>query len=568
MESTNAPDSAQPSPDTGGLSGSASATASVSISNASTGTSTPSIPNIEPNQAAQLAQRFTNEIELAKAAGSDVEKAKQHYQKAESIKRILISYRAQKKAKQDAANSSANADSNTNSNGNSNSNSSTNLNSSLTNNPSNPTTSNDSNASSASKSISAVQSPASAIQSPVPVPSVASLADTSSQLPQVSRPQTPSEINTKAVTIDLFNQVRSSLQDLLKKIQVLEDSKTAETDPTRIESTNTELAKLKPKVSQYQKIAVYMKNQLIQQGKLSANGGPLSQAMSSQPSPSPVNSTRPSTGENTPVVQPLTSKTDSKPEISNSKLSNDSKFVAPASSDQPGAQSGVQSSSFVAARTGPLGSLTNPIDSSTQRPQPFTATSSYSALGRAAIPTSTSAANLRTTSSFVSRPGIGNGIRPGLGMHSATDFNSYSTLSSIHSNTSSNFSDNGGRVLTKRKLVDLVNNIGMDEGDAKTTMDNDVEEILLDLADEFISSVTGFACQIAKHRKVDKVDIRDFQLHLERNWGIKVPDFSLDETKSVRKWTPSADYAAKVSEIESAQSNGNETSKVDFSSKK
>lgn len=118
--------------------------------------------------------------------------------------------------------------------------------------------------------------------------------------------------------------------------------------------------------------------------------------------------------------------------------------------------------------------------------------------------------------------------------------------------------DNAGRVLTKRKLNELVNTIGADEGDGKTNIDGDVEELLLDLADEFITSVTGFACRLAKHRKMESVDVRDVQLHLERNWNIRIPGYAMDEIKSTRKWQPSSSYTQKVSGVDISKSvNGN-----------
>ncbi|KAI5954613.1 TAF12 [Candida jiufengensis] len=107
-----------------------------------------------------------------------------------------------------------------------------------------------------------------------------------------------------------------------------------------------------------------------------------------------------------------------------------------------------------------------------------------------------------------------------------------------------------GRILNKRKLQDIISTVGVDEGDGKTTIDGNVEEVLLDLADEFIYSVTSFACRLAKHRKVDSIDAKDIQLHLEKNWNIKIPGYAMDEIRSTRKFQPSVSYNQKVSGVE------------------
>lgn len=107
------------------------------------------------------------------------------------------------------------------------------------------------------------------------------------------------------------------------------------------------------------------------------------------------------------------------------------------------------------------------------------------------------------------------------------------------------------RVMSKRKLRELVKSVGIDEGDGETVIDGDVEELLLDLADDFVSNVTGFACRLAKHRKSDNLETRDIQLHLERNWNIRIPGYSADEIRSTRKWNPTQTYNQKMQAINS-----------------
>ncbi|KDQ57396.1 hypothetical protein JAAARDRAFT_78605 [Jaapia argillacea MUCL 33604] len=78
----------------------------------------------------------------------------------------------------------------------------------------------------------------------------------------------------------------------------------------------------------------------------------------------------------------------------------------------------------------------------------------------------------------------------------------------------------------RRSIQDLVSSI-----DPNVKIESEVEDLLLDIADEFIDSVTNFGCRLAKHRGGDTLEVRDLQLHLERNHNIRIPGFSTDETR-------------------------------------
>ncbi|XP_066935271.1 uncharacterized protein [Clytia hemisphaerica] len=86
------------------------------------------------------------------------------------------------------------------------------------------------------------------------------------------------------------------------------------------------------------------------------------------------------------------------------------------------------------------------------------------------------------------------------------------------------------QALTKRKLQDLLHEI-----DPTETMDDDVEEALLHIADDFIENVITASCQLAKHRRSNILDVKDVQLHLDRNWNMWIPGFGSEDLRPYKK---------------------------------
>ncbi|PWA52393.1 Histone-fold [Artemisia annua] len=86
------------------------------------------------------------------------------------------------------------------------------------------------------------------------------------------------------------------------------------------------------------------------------------------------------------------------------------------------------------------------------------------------------------------------------------------------------------RIISKRSIQEIVSQI-----DPSERLDPEVEDILVDIADEFLESVTTFACSLAKHRKSNTLESKDVLLHLERNWNMSLPGFSGDEIKCYKK---------------------------------
>ncbi|KZT59537.1 hypothetical protein CALCODRAFT_481431 [Calocera cornea HHB12733] len=62
-------------------------------------------------------------------------------------------------------------------------------------------------------------------------------------------------------------------------------------------------------------------------------------------------------------------------------------------------------------------------------------------------------------------------------------------------------------------------------------LDPSAESFLLAAADEFIESVTQFAADMALHRGSDTLEPKDLQLHLERNYNVRLPNYASDETR-------------------------------------
>lgn len=102
-------------------------------------------------------------------------------------------------------------------------------------------------------------------------------------------------------------------------------------------------------------------------------------------------------------------------------------------------------------------------------------------------------------------------------------------------------------VLSRQRLQELVKQV-----DPNEQLDEEVEELLLQMADDFIESTVSAACRLAKHRHSSSLDVRDVQLYLERNWNMKVPGFGAEEIRAYKRSSTTEAHKQRVAIIRKA----------------
>lgn len=493
------------------------------------GTSTPEA-ELNPHRAKALLAKFKEEMALAKAA-TDPQEREKHSELVEKIKRILIRYQEQQK--QAKNNSPATKSNLTNQD-------------STTNTPS-PLATNNNSSTNVIEPKTETPDSTPMEQKPIqaPTPQHPNNASTSSATMLTTQPQPQPQQQT--VTVEKYNHVKNTLKDMWKQVKTLEASSVNETQ-TKKEEIDRKITELRNQMQKYHTAALRMKSKLIEQGTIPANSTPIG-------SPTPVSNMDPTPIANTtntsnvtpptekaeenskPNVKPpsttTTTTSKSKPKPLSTTATNSTTKTSTPSKGSGSSKSNNRSSSQNTPGTSTSASATKTTSVSTEKDTPLTATTSTSAVAPAAAtvaattaPTAAAAAtSLSTASAITTKSTADPKVTP------------------------SNIPDNDGRVLTKRKLVEMINNISIDQGDAKIPIDNDVEDIFLDLADEFVRNVVQFSGRLAKHRKLDRIDVRDVQLNLERNWGLRIPGYSTDEIRAARKWQPEGEYAENVKKI-------------------
>jgi len=97
-----------------------------------------------------------------------------------------------------------------------------------------------------------------------------------------------------------------------------------------------------------------------------------------------------------------------------------------------------------------------------------------------------------------------------------------STMTSSASTPAAASSPSGASLpqVTSRRIADLVASVH-----PSTTLEPELEALLLELADDFVDSVVSLSAVLARQRQSKLLDVKDVQLTLQQHWGMRVPGF-------------------------------------------
>lgn len=103
------------------------------------------------------------------------------------------------------------------------------------------------------------------------------------------------------------------------------------------------------------------------------------------------------------------------------------------------------------------------------------------------------------------------------------------------------------QVLDKKRLQELVREV-----DPNEQLDEEVEDLLLHIADDFIEQTVMASCAFAKHRKANSVDVKDVQLVLERKWNMWIPGFGTEDVRPYKRSATTEAHKARTALIRKA----------------
>ncbi|KAI9892609.1 MAG: hypothetical protein M1814_001302 [Vezdaea aestivalis] len=124
----------------------------------------------------------------------------------------------------------------------------------------------------------------------------------------------------------------------------------------------------------------------------------------------------------------------------------------------------------------------------------------------------------------------------------------------VFSQPSYNLGNESERVLSKKKLQELIRQVcGQSDGIGGEAFSAEVEEAMYEAADDFVDDVINKACQAAKTRGSSTLELRDVQMILERTYNMRIPGYTSDEIRVVRKIAPASGWQVKMAALQASK---------------
>ncbi|KAI9884932.1 MAG: hypothetical protein M1823_003279 [Watsoniomyces obsoletus] len=115
----------------------------------------------------------------------------------------------------------------------------------------------------------------------------------------------------------------------------------------------------------------------------------------------------------------------------------------------------------------------------------------------------------------------------------------------------------GGHLLEKANLYELYREVtGEREKPDESLIAPDLEEALLDYADDFVDQLLEASSEICRARGGTELDVKDMAFILERVYNIRIPGFCSEDVRNVRKQAPTAGWTQKMAAVNTAKATG------------
>jgi len=110
-----------------------------------------------------------------------------------------------------------------------------------------------------------------------------------------------------------------------------------------------------------------------------------------------------------------------------------------------------------------------------------------------------------------------------------------------------NFTPPSNKLITKKRLEDLVKEI-----DPNLQLEEELEEQLIKVMEDFVDEAVSSGCSLAQHRKSNTLEVKDLKLHLERQHNIYVPGFGGDDSKQKQKFSATEAHKQRMALLRKA----------------